>query len=170
MWDYANKVFDSYPTEKRVVQKMIEIGLSVRIVLDEVKIFFDMVEVKPNALAKAYHVDRRVIVNLLKRIVDDVKLFDFFSNLKPVSNLSEAGSRMGFGVIQIIPENATKSGIIAGVISVISENDISIKEVITDDPDMIENPKAIIVTAVPLSGEIINKIKGINGVRGIVVL
>ncbi|KJE48644.1 MULTISPECIES: hypothetical protein [Acidiplasma] len=170
MWDYANKVFEPFPAEKKIIQKMISIGLSIRELDDEIKIFCDEIEIKPNSIARAYNVDRRVVINTLKRIKENKELYDFFTNLKPVADFSDSGSKMGFGVIEIIPDNAAKPGIISGVISVISKYNISIRQVITDDPDLIENPKAVVVTSTQLSGDIIREIKKVDGVKGVTVL
>ncbi len=170
MWDYINTAFDSYPAEKRVIQKLISVGLSVKIIGDETKIFCDEIEVKPNSIARAYKVDRRVVVNMLARIIKDKKLYDFFYNLKPVSNFEGAGSKIGFGVIEIIPDDANKPGIISGVMSVLSSNGINVRQVITDDPEILDNPKAIIVTSIPVSGNILSNIKKVNGVKGVLLL
>jgi len=170
MWDYINTVFEGYPAGKKVIQKMINVGLSVKVIDDETKIFCDEIEIKPNSIAKAYHVDRRVIINMLSIIVKDKKLYDFFYNIKPVSNFESSGSKIGFGVIEIIPDDANKPGIIAGIMSILASNGISVRQVITDDPELIEDPKAIIVTSSPISGDILKNIKNVNGVKGILLL
>ncbi len=170
MWDYINIAFNNYPAEKKVIQKLINVGLSIRVVDDETKVFCDEIEIKPNSIARAYNVDRRVVVNMLSRIVKDKKLYDFFYNLKPVSNFEGSGSKMGFGVIEIIPDDANRPGILSGIMSILSSNEISVRQVITDDPDLIDNPKSIIVTSTAISGDILNKIKKADGVKGVLLL
>ncbi|WP_337860046.1 regulator [Ferroplasma sp.] len=170
MWDYIDKVFEGYPAETKIVQKMIKIGISVKILYDEPKLFCDAIEIKPNSIARAFNVDRRVVVNLIKKIIDDNKLFAFFSNLEPISNFENSGSKIGFGVIEIIPVDASKPGIIAGVMNILADGGISIRQVITDDPDLIDNPRAIIVTTEPVSGEMLNKIKKVDGVKAVLLL
>lgn len=107
---------------------------------------------------------------MLSIIVKDKKLYDFFYNIKPVSNFESSGSKIGFGVIEIIPDDANKPGIIAGIMSILASNGISVRQVITDDPELIEDPKAIIVTSSPISGDILKNIKNVNGVKGILLL
>ncbi|SMD30198.1 regulator [Picrophilus oshimae] len=170
MWNYIDNVFYAYPAERRVIQKMLNVGLSVRLIDGEPKIFCDDIEIKPNAIAKAYHVDRRVVVNMLKRIIDDETLYSFFSNLKSMANLSETGSRLGMGVIEITPEDANRPGIISGVIRIISDHGISIRQVVTDDPDLIENPKAFIITQGLIPSSLLNDIKRVSGVKAITIL
>lgn len=170
MWDYINTVFEGYPAGKKVIQNMINVGLSVKVIDGETKIFCDEIEIKPNSIAKAYHVDRRVIINMLSIIVKDKKLYNFFYNLKPVSNFESSGSKIGFGVIEIIPDDANKPGIISGILSILASNGISVRQVITDDPELIENPRAIIVTSSPISGDILKNIKNVDGVKGVLLL
>ena len=170
MWDYINKVFDGYPAEMRVVQKMIKIGISVKILYDEPKLFCDAIEIKPNSIARAFNVDRRVIVNMVQKIINDNELFDFFSNLEPISNFEHSGSKIGFGVIEIIPVDAASPGIIAGVMNVLADEGISVRQVVTDDPDLIDNPRAIIVTTDTVTGDILNRIKKIAGVKAVLLL
>ncbi|MEM0139139.1 MAG: regulator [Ferroplasma sp.] len=170
MWDYIYEVFEGYPAEMRIIQKIIKIGISVKIEYDEPKLFCDEIEIKPNSLARAYHVDRRVVVNMINKIVSDKKLYPFFSNLNAVSNFENAGPKVGFGVLEIIPTNASQPGIIAGVMDILARNGISVRQVITDDPELIDNPKAIIVTAEAVAGNILSQIKLVNGVNGVVLL
>ena len=170
MWDYINEILEGYPAEMKVIQRMTKIGISVKILYDEPKLFCDEIEIKPNSIARAYHVDRRVIVNLIQKIISDKKLYEFFSNLSPVSNFENSGSKIGFGVIEIIPVDASKPGIISGVMNILATNNISIRQVITDDPDLIDNPRAIIVTTEAVTGAILNEIKKVNGVKAVLLL
>ena len=170
MWDYINQIFEGYPAEMKVIQKMTKIGISVKILYDEPKLFCDEIEIKPNSMARAYHVDRRVIVNLIQKIISDKKLYEFFSNISAVSNFENAGSKIGFGVIEIIPVDAAKPGIIAGVMKLLADNGISVRQLITDDPDLIDNPRAIIVTTESITGDILNNIKKVSGVKAVLLL
>ncbi len=170
MWDYIYEVFEGYPAEMKIVQKMIKIGISVKIMYDEPKLFCDVIEIKPNSIARAYNVDRRVVVNMVSKIINDKKLYSFFSNLSAISNFENAGSKIGFSVIEIIPSDAAQPGIIAGVMDVLAKNKISIRQVVTDDPDLIDDPKAVIVTTEIVTGDVLNEIKKVEGVKGVVLL
>jgi predicted regulator of amino acid metabolism with ACT domain len=170
MWDYINKIFEGYPAEMKVIQKMTKIGISVKIMYDEPKLFCDAIEIKPNSMARAFNVDRRVIVNMLQKVVNDKKLYDFFSNLEPISNFENSGSKIGFGVLEIIPVDAAKPGIIAGVMKLLADEGISIRQVVTDDPDLIDDPRAIIVTTNAVTGDVLNRIRKVEGVKAVLLL
>ncbi len=170
MWDYINEIFEGYPAEMKVVQKMTEIGISVKIVYDEPKLFCDEIEIKPNSIARAYHVDRRVIVNLIQKVISNKRLYEFFSNLSPVANFENSGSKIGFGVMEIIPVDAAKPGIIAGVMKLLADKGISVRQVVTDDPDLIDNPRAIVVTTEKVTGSVLDEIKKVDGVKAVLLL
>jgi len=170
MWDYINKVFENYPAEKKVIQKMVKIGISVRVLYDEPKLFCDAIEIKPNSMARAFKVDRRVIVNMVDKIINDNMLYDFFSNLEPISNFENSGSKMGFGVIEIIPVDATMPGILAGVMKVLADNGISVRQFVADDPELADNPRAVIVTTHSVDGDILSRIKEVKGVKAVLLL
>ena len=149
---------------------MLKIGISVKILYDEPKLFCESIEIKPNSIARAFHVDRRVIVNMIQKIINDPELFDFFSNLEPMSNFENSGSKIGFGVIEIIPTDASMPGIIAGVMNVLAESGISVRQFIADDPDLVDNPRAIIVTTNTITGDVLNSIKKATGVKAVMLL
>lgn len=171
MWKKIKSEFERYPSQLRVLKKMISIGLSVNV--DEENkghIFCEDIEIKPNSLANAVNVDRRVVVDVLARIVKDPDLITFFSDLRPVANLGKASSKLGMGVIQIVASSAYKPGIIAGVANIISKEGISIRQVIVDDPEMVDEPRAIIVTDTPIPAILLPDMKKVPGVDAVVIM
>lgn len=171
MWDQIKGKFVRNPSQQKVVKKMISIGLNVEMDMDsKLRIYCDGIEIKPNSLAEAINVDRRVVVETLRKIANDPDLLEFFQSLRPVSNLGVASSRVGMGVIEILPDSAGKPGIISGVADIIAKENISIRQVIGDDPDLVEDPKAVIVTDVPVPSALLSKIKAVPGVKAVVIL
>ena len=171
MWDQIRGKFVHNPSQQKVVKKMISIGLNVEMDIDrKLRIYCDGIEIKPNSIAEAIGVDRRVVVETLRKIAEDSGLLEFFRSLRPVCNLGMASSKVGMGVIEILPDSASRSGIIAGVADIIAKERISIRQVIGDDPDLVENPKAIIVTDVPVPSGLLSKIKAVPGVKAVVLL
>jgi len=171
MWDQISGKFIRNPSQQKVVKKMISIGLNVEMDMErKLRIYCDGIEIKPNSIAEAINVDRRVVVETLRKITEDPGLLEFFQNLRPVCNLGMASSKVGMGVIEILPDSANQSGIIAGVADIIAREKISIRQVIGDDPDLVEDPKAIIVTDVPVPSNMLSKIKAVPGVKAVVIL
>ena len=171
MWDQISGKFVRNPSQQKVVKKMISIGLNVEMDIDrKLRIYCDGIEIKPNSIAEAISVDRMVVVETLRKISEDSTLLEFFQNLRPVCNLGMASSKVGMGVIEILPDSASRSGIIAGVADIIAKEKISIRQVIGDDPDLVEDPKAIIVTDVPVPPGMLARIKSVPGVKAVVIL
>lgn len=171
MWDYIKENFKKYPSQTKVLRKLISLGLSVRKDHEgTARVFCDDVEIKASALAFALGVDRRAVLDVLSKIVRDVEMSKFFNDLKPVPDFGKVSSKLGMGVIQIVPTRATQPGIISGVSNIISREGISIRQVIVDDPELVDNPKATIVTDSPIPGKLLSDLKSVPGVEAVVIL
>ncbi len=150
--------------------KLVSIGLRVASTEDGIKIFCDNIEIKPNSIAKALGVDRRVVVEVVEKIVRDEVLGPFFRDLFPVANLGKSSRTMGFGVIQIVSDSATRPGIISGVSQIISREGISIRQVIVDDPEINDDPRGVFVTDSPVPASLLPEIRKVPGVEAVVIL
>jgi predicted regulator of amino acid metabolism with ACT domain len=144
---------------------MVQCGLRVR----DGKVWCGEIELADTAVARASGVDRRVVTATVGTIGDNEELRAFFACLYPVGSLREAAPLMGWGAIEILPTDAGKPGILAGVASLIAEAGISIRQVVSDDPDIAENPKAFIITEQPVPERLLPRIRQVNGVRGVVL-
>lgn len=171
MWKYINDNFGKYPSQIKVLRKLISLGLSVRRDNENVpRVYCGDVEVKASAIAMALNVDRRAVLETLRKIVEDPELSRFYYELKPVPDFGRVSSSLGMGVVQIVPKAASQPGIIAGVSQIIAKENISIRQVIVDDPELVDNPRATIVTDSPIPGHLLSELKNINGVEAVVIL
>ena len=171
MWQYINENFRKFPSQQKVLVKMISLGLSSRRDFEGVpRIYCGDVEVKASALASALGIDRRAVLDALDKIANDERLQSFFSDISPVPNFGKVSSHLGMGVIQILPESATKPGIIAGISKLFSQEGISIRQVIVDDPELSDSPRATIVTDGQIPPGLISEIKKIQGVQAVLLL
>ncbi|MGC8608489.1 MAG: regulator [Thermoplasmata archaeon] len=171
MWSYIYEKFSKNPSQLRVVKHLISTGIRVLKNSDEGPLLFcNDIEIKPNTLARACKVDRRVVMSVTEKITGDLKLYEFFSDLKCTADLSRSSIKMGYGVIEISPESADKPGIVAGVSDIISKSGISIRQVIVDDPELVDDPKAVIVTDKKIPSELFADLKNVEGVRAITLL
>lgn len=171
LWKKIKDKFDNFPSQSRVVRKMISLGLSVKKDYEGTgRIYCGDIEIKPNSLSRSVGVDRRVVLEVVRKIMQDEVLAQFFEGLSPTASFGSSATIMGFSVIEIVPESAQTPGIVAGVLSIIAEHGINVRQVIADDPDLTEEPKATIVTETPIPHELINDLKGVPGVRALVLL
>jgi predicted regulator of amino acid metabolism with ACT domain len=90
-----------------------------------------------------------------------------FSKLRPTLHLKDVAPEMNWGVIEIVPSDPSKSGIIADVAGLIAEYNISIRQAIVDDFELAEEPRLFIVTEKQIPGSIIPKIKKARGVKAV---
>lgn len=165
MWRQFAKYFNKYPKRKKLAQKMLEYGLRVK---DE-KIYCGEIELSDSKLARGFDIDRRIILDTIKTINENEELKKVFSNLNPTCLLKDVASKMKWGVIEIIPTDASMPGIIADTSTIISDNKISIRQVVVDDFELSEEPRLFIVTEKQVPGSLISKIRNAKGVKAVIV-
>jgi len=172
MWDIIKDSFGKYPSQMKVAKYLVNYGFSVKEKFDnEYGMFSGAVEVRPSSLAGAIGVDKRVVMQVMKKIIEDPKLFEFFSLLGPIADMSRASSKLlNLGIVEIIPEDASEPGIIANIINIISSRGIGIRQVIVKDPIICDEPKARVVTDTPIPPELITEMKKVKGIKGITLL
>ena len=172
MWDLIYNAFGKYPSQMKIIKYLVNYGFSVNEKFDgEFSLYSGKVEVRPSSLAEAIVVDKRVVIQVIKKIVDDPKLFEFLKKLKPIADMSSASSKLlDLGIIEIKAEDPSKPGIISSVINVISNRGIGIRQVMVSDPIISDEPVARVVTETPISTEIMGEIKKISGIDSVVML
>src|SRR2546428_615488 len=84
-------------------------------------------------------------------------------------HLREIAPLMNWGAIEIVPTNASKPGILAGVAAIIAQAGISIRQVIMDDPEIVDDPHGFIVTEAPVPERLLPQIKQVDGVKSVVL-
>jgi hypothetical protein len=172
MWDQITTKFGKNPSQMKVVRYFVTYGLSVNEKFpEEPSVFCANIEVRPNAIALAIGVDRRVVQSVVNKIFADKELLNFFKEMRPIADMGQLSSKiLRLGVIEVIPEDPSRPGIISGIVKVIADYNIGIRQVMVDDPIISDSPRARIVTDSPLPGEAVPLMKKVPGVKGIIVL
>ena len=165
MWKKISKYFDKFPKRKKLAQKFIEYGLSI---IDG-RIFCGKIELSDSKIARAFNIDRRIIKATIKTISEINDLKKIFSRLKPTCHLKYVAEMMNWSVIEIIPEDPSMPGIIAGVTKILAEAKISVRQAIVDDFELTEEPRLFIVMEQTLQGQIIPKIRNVKGVKALLL-
>jgi hypothetical protein len=83
--------------------------------------------------------------------------------------LKGVAQQLGLGVIEILPKDAAKPGILSEVSSVISKFGISIRQAVADDPYFVAQPKLTLITDEPVKGEVIEALRKIRSVQSVIV-
>ncbi len=166
MWSRIQKAFEDYPAQLNVARILFKYGLRVR---DDGEIACGDIRVPSVQIAKEAGVDRRVVNATAQRILKDKELYGIFGNLEPLAYLKGVAQQLGWGVIERLPDDAAKPGIITEVTSVISKFGISIRQAVADDPYFVPQPKLTIITDKPVRGTVIDALRRLQSVRSVIV-
>ncbi|OLD91001.1 hypothetical protein AUG86_01970 [Euryarchaeota archaeon 13_1_20CM_4_64_14] len=165
MWARFRHYFKGFPAQEKVAQLMVMYGLRVH----EGSVYAAEIKLSDTAMARAAGVDRRVVTATVDTIDKNDELRSFFDALRPVCHLREIAPLMNWGAIEIVPTNASKPGILAGVAAIIAQAGISIRQVIMDDPEIVDDPHGFIVTEAPVPDRLLPQIKQVDGVKSVVL-
>ena len=161
MWKDILEKFDKYPSQQKIIRKMLELGLKVD---EDKKIYCKDVEINISSLAKSVDTDRRVVTSTIENILKDDILKNIFTNIYPsgalLTNLSDT---WGLGVIEIEGE-ANKPRILSKVTELLAYEKISIRQAYASDPEIDLTPHLTIITDKPVNGDLIQLLLKIEGV------
>ncbi|ABC57452.1 MULTISPECIES: regulator of aminoacid metabolism [Methanosphaera] len=161
MWKDILEKFDKYPSQQKIIRKMLELGLKVD---EDKKIYCKDVEINISSLAKSVDTDRRVVTSTIENILKDDILKNIFTNIYSsgalLTNLSDT---LGLGVIEIEGE-ANKPGILSKVTELLAYEKISIRQAYASDPEIDLTPHLTIITDKPVNGDLIQLLLKIEGV------
>ncbi|WP_323736816.1 amino acid-binding protein [Methanosphaera sp. ISO3-F5] len=161
MWKTTLEKFNKYPSQQKVIKKMLQLGLRVG---EDKKIYCNDVEINISSLAKSIETDRRVVVSTVNNILKNKNLKKLFTNIQsagPVlSNISE---ELGLGVIEI-EGDGQQIGILNKITEMLANQQISIRQVYATDPELSSRPHVTIITNKQVDGTIIPLLLNINGV------
>ena len=164
MWQTLLNKFEKYPAQIKVLKLLFERGFQVN---EEGKVTSGSIEIAHTQLAKEAGVDRRVVDATTKTIISDQLLSTIFRNVHSIPFLKDVAPSLGLGVIIIIPEDASHVGILAEVASLIAKNNVSIRQAVSDDPFLTDNPRLTIITDRKVPGDLVDKILSLPSVKGV---
>ena len=165
MWRKIARYFNRYPKRRKLAQKLLEYGLAIK----ENRIYCGEIELSYSKMARAFCIDRRIVNDTITIIMRERDLKKVFSKLKPTCHLKEVAPEMNWGVVEIVPEDPSMPGILADVATLIANNNISIRQAIVDDFELLEEPRLFIVTEEQIPGELIPKIRRAKGVKAVLI-
>jgi len=165
MWDMIKHKFNSYPAQEKIAEKMMEVGISVR----NGTLYSGDIRISASSLARSKDVDRRVVLSTIQTIMDDPKLSKIFEKIRPICSFKDVAPIMDWGVLEILPENVGQTGIIADVTQILAKEGISLRQIIADDPGIHKDPKAFFISEKPIPSDLLPKIKGLAGVKGVAI-
>ncbi len=165
MWDEIRETFKNNPKKLRVARTILELGL--RTGLDK-KVYCGTIEIPYSKIANALDIDRRVVIDTVSKILENDKLKKIFTLINPAGpSFTELAKQVEFefGLVEISAKSETV-GIIAKVTELIAMENVSIRQIFAQDPELYPNPKLIIITEKPIT-DITKKFLEIPGILSI---
>ena len=103
-------------------------------------------------------VDRRVVIETAQLIADVPELFEIFEGLSSTASIKGVAKHLGFEVLEIEAEPHAV-GTVSKVSKIIADAKVSIRQIVSDDPDIYPNPKLTIILDKKLPGKALVKIR-----------
>lgn len=161
MWSQISDRLTEYPGRQKVARALVELGLSIK---DENKIFCGGIELSDVKIARYLGVDRRTVRDTAQLIASDSTLKLVFEKLKPAGPfLADVAKFLGYSVIEIYADPHTV-GVLAQAASLVSQENIAIRQAVADDPDLTPDPKLTLVVETEPSGTTLQRLLKIPGV------
>lgn len=167
MWDEIRKTFSENPKKLKVIRAILEFGFCIK---EDGKIYsgYDdtFIEIPYSKIAEALQVDRRVVINTVQTLLEKEDLKKIFTGIKVAGpSFRDIAKLLKCGVVEI-HANPNEVGIIAGVTELIRDENVSIRQILADDPELYPEPKLTIITAKPITN-ITDKFLKIKGIKSV---
>jgi len=165
MWNAIQKYFKEYPAQEKVAMLLLKHGFCVK----KGKIFCENIELPAVRIAQALSIDRRAVYATVKTVSKHPELKKVFENLHSTVNLKDVAPKMNWSLVEFIVKDASKPGILSDVSTIIAANDISIRQAISEDPELSEEPRLYVICEGRLPVSVIENLKNIDGVKSVVL-
>ncbi len=163
MYPILEDAFLRYPMRRKVAEILLRYGLRVD---KNGRISCGEIGISPAKISRALGVDRRVVVETAQMISDVPELLAIFDALVPKAFIRGIAKHMGFEVLEIEAEPHAV-GITSAVTALISKAGVSIRQIVTDDPDIYPNPKMTIILEKRLPGPALIKLRELKNIKRI---
>ena len=164
MWTIIQEKFRNHPAQEKVIRLLLARGFQIN---SEGRVVSGNIEIPHTQIANEIEVDRRVVDSTCETISKDERLMQIFRNVRTMPFLRDVAPLLGLGVIVIAPDNASRKGLLGAVATAVAEHGIAIRQAVSDDPYLTENPKLTIITEGKASGELVDSLTKIKGVKSV---
>ncbi|MCZ7400837.1 MAG: amino acid-binding protein [Candidatus Methanoperedens sp.] len=166
MWTIIQEKFKNHPAQEKVIRLLLERGFQIN---SKGRVVTGNIEIPHTQVANEIQVDRRVVDSTCETISKDDKLMQIFANVRTMPFLRDVAPLLGLGVIIITPDNAARKGLLGAVATAVSEHGITIRQAVSDDPFLTENPQLTIITEGKPGGKLVDSLTKIKGVKSVTV-
>ncbi|MFW5928523.1 MAG: hypothetical protein ACOCSL_04885 [Thermoplasmatota archaeon] len=150
-------------SQRKVAKFLLKNGLSI----ETGEIYCDKVKIPKENLSEHLRISVNTIDETIDLIEDHIDLKEIFRNLRPTAYFGRIADQIDAGVIEITPTDPHGVGILAGVTKIIADFDISIRQCLTEDSELKEDPKLIVITEDTIPLKALEKIREVEGIEGV---
>jgi hypothetical protein len=147
-----------------VIRLLLERGFSVN---DEGRVVSGGIEIPNTGIAREADVDRRVVDATTDAILADPELRRIFQNISSIPSLMDLAPVLDLTVLTVSVSEADREGIIATIATAIADRGISVRQMVSEDPEFTDEPRLYVITGEELPGDLINEIRNLEFVRKI---
>mgnify|MGYP006288747805 FL=1 len=162
MFDEILEKFEGSPSQQAVIRLFLERGFSVN---EEGRVVSGGIEIPYTGIARELDVDRRVVDSTTDAILADPELKRIFTNISSVPSLMDLAPVLDLTVLTIEVAAADEAGIVAEVTGILADRGVSIRQVLSEDPEFTDDPKLYVITDAELSGDLLVEIRELDYVR-----
>ncbi len=166
MWSVIQEKFKNHPAQEKVIRLLLERGFQIN---TEGRVVSGNIEIAHTQIANETGVDRRVVDATCIAIRHDETLRQIFNNVRTIPFLRDVAQYLDLGVIIITPDDAARKGLLGAVSTAVADHGNIIRQAVSDDPYLTENPKLTIIIEGKVSGGLIKTLTSIKGVKSVTV-
>ncbi len=164
MWSVIKEKFKNHPAQEKVIRLLLERGFQINA---EGRVVSGNIEIAHTQIANEIGVDRRVVDTTCEAILKDTTLRQIFNNVCTIPFLRDVAQYLGLGVVIITPDDAARKGLLGAVATEVAEHGNIIRQAVSDDPYLTENPKLTIIIEGKVSGGLVKALTSIKGVQSV---
>lgn len=166
MWSVIKEKFKNHPAQEKVLRLLLERGFQINA---EGRVVSGNIEIAHTQIANEIGVDRRVVDATCEAVLKDETLRQIFNNVRTIPFLRDVAQYLDLGVLIITPDDAARKGLLGAVATEVAEHGIIIRQAVSDDPYLTENPRLTIIIEGRVSGGLIKELRSIEGVQSVTV-
>ncbi|QAU13170.1 ACT domain-containing protein [Halorubrum sp. BOL3-1] len=162
MFDEILEKFEGSPSQQAVIRLFLERGFSVN---EEGRVVSGGIEIPYTGIARELDVDRRVVDSTTDAILTDPELKRIFTNISSIPSLMDLAPVLDLTVLTIEVAAADEAGIVAEVTSILADRGVSIRQVLSEDPEFTDDPKLYVITDAELPGDLLVEVRDLDYVH-----
>jgi len=164
MWHKILELFADSPSQQKVVRFLLENGFGIS---PEGKVVANDVEITTAALSRAVNVDRRVVDATVRRIQEFDELEPVFARLRVTPDFTNVAKHLGLSVVTIIPKDAGDKNLVAKIVAILAEYNVTLRQIFVTDPYTAEEPRLVVIIDGKLPAAAIQQLSELDFVKSL---